>query len=52
MNVEQAYVPLAAFDATNVGAVKTGDVSEGILRQSRALTKNAKGKAKGTQLIY
>jgi hypothetical protein len=52
VNVEQAHVPFPTFDATDIRAVKTGDISKGVLRQSRTLTKSAKGKAEGVQLIY
>lgn len=51
VNVQQAHVPFATFDATDVGAMKTGDVSEGDLRQSRTLTKRAESKAEGVQLV-
>lgn len=51
VNVHQTHVSFPTFDATDVGAVKTGDVGERVLRQSGTLAKGAKSKAEGVQLV-
>lgn len=49
VNVREAHVPLAPFNAANVGAVKTCSVSEILLRQTKLLATSANCLAEGDE---
>ena len=49
MYIEQADIPLAAFNAANISAMKPADMSEGVLAEARPLPKHPKSEAEGLQ---
>ena len=50
MNVEETYVSLAAFNATNVGAMKSANVSKSFLANARPLSQRPKSNAERFQI--